>query len=697
MGKFVGAIIGATLTAVGVVTMNPALIAAGTSVLSQAVSSIFAPSVPKSEAGETQKKEPMPVRSRGIGTRRVYGKSMLFDTAEGMTLPFGGSTGGVSVDVLAYLDQRCHAVRQVYLNDDKVTLVDGVVQELDDGRYTTGKVKAGFNLGLPTETAFADVVNAMPGIWTENHRGDGITSGFLLKAPVKDKNFLKCYPQGDNVILSAVFDMAYLFDPRDETMDPYDPETWVVESPNLDNPALGLLWYLLTDRGVDYDTKILPVIDYWIAAADHCDELVATKSGTEKRYRCCILYDLNVEPANVIQEILKTFDGWLSQDELGRWIVYSGQYYAPTVTIGPEHILDARHQGFVEEEDFYNNINVSYISAEHDYVQVPADPWRDDADIAARGRENSTDFNPQVPSHSQARRLTKRQAQRQNANDRGTLTLNYGGRVALGQRYIWLNHVEAGTTFYTGPAEIVTSPERDMQVGSITFDWVAADPDVDDWNPATEEGEPAPVGNRVPLATLSAPVISSAVPQYSDDGVSALIAVEVDAEDREDLTWFGRWKRTSDVVWTEQEYSDIDGSALVELLIGTVPLESVDVAVAYQVGDGRVSPWSATETVDASAVIAAPSGVSGTGGTGSALVEWTNGASPQLSYSRVYRNTSDTMTGATQVSGDEPSASGAAQSFSDTVAAGTYYYFVRGFSGGGAQTTAIGTGAVTVS
>lgn len=595
MGKFAGAIIGATLLTVGVVTGNPGLaLAGGNLLITSTVALLLAPSMPKPDAAQTQKREPRPVRTKGIGTRRVFAKAMFWDT----------NHDGETVDVLAFLSGRSHAVRQPYLNDDKVTVSAGVVQGLSDGAYATGKVLAGFNMGLATETAFPVVVSALPGVWTTDHRGDGITSGYLIKKPVKAKDYLEVYPQADNTTLSAVFDMSYLFDPRDPTMDAYDPDTWVKVEPLLDNPVLGLLWYLITDRDADYDTQILPVIDYWIAAADHCDELVPLKGGgVERRYRCSILFDMTGEPADIISEILKTFDGWYSEDALGRYIVYSGRYYEPTVTIGPSQIVNARHQGFVEDEDFINEIPITYISAEHDYNEPDATPWTDEDDIAERGKTNSTNFSPQTPSHSQNRRLAKRFMARQNAVDRGTITTNYDGMAVLGERYIWLNHIEAGTSFYTGAAEIVTSPERDMQTLGVSFDWVAVSISVDSWNAATEEGEPAPVNERIAPLPLAPPTITSATPVVADDNTSAQVEITATGPDRDDLTWFIRWRLATDPVWNENEYPDTDPGSSVELVSGTVPLtDNLSVQVAYQVGDGRVSPYSATAMVDTSAL-----------------------------------------------------------------------------------------------
>jgi hypothetical protein len=697
VGKFVGAIIGAITTAVGILTANPALIASGLGMIAtSAVALLFAPSMPKTDAATTQKKEPTPVRSKGYGTRRVFAKMMLFETA----------LNGATVDVLAFLDGRSHARGQVYLNDDKVTLVGDVVQPLDDGRYgdlTPPKVYAGFNLGLATETAFAAVISLLPGIWTADHRGDGITSGYLIKNPVKDKNFLTVYPQGDSVVMSAVFDMQYLFDPRDETMDAYDPDSWVVSNPLLDNPALALLHYLITDRGVDYDTQILPVIDMWTDAADHCDEMVEMKDGSfEKRYRCWFLYDMTAEPAQVITEIIKTFDGWYCQDALGRYLVYSGKFYEPTVTIGPEHIVDARHQAYVEEEDFYNEIVVTYISTPHDFNEVDTDPWRDEDDISERGKENSTSFNPQVPSHAQARRLTKRQMARNNAPDRGTITTNYAGQIVEGQRYIHLNHVEAGATFYSGPAEVVTSPEKNLQTGGVTFDWVAVSESIDTWNAATEEGEPAALGDRVAPEPLDAPVIASATAELASDGSSAQIRIIGDAPDRNDLTWYVGWKAASDSIWNEAEYTDIDPSPSVELLTSLVPTNSsIDVRIAYQTGDGRLSPWSSTETESTSTTSLATgptTDVSASGGVGSITVNWRNPASLNYGYTRSYYGATNVFGAATALTPDDVAGTLAYRSVNFTgITAGAYYVWTRAFSSTGVGSSpTIASGTVTV-
>ena len=555
------------------------------------------PRAPKPQQAESQIKQPIPLRNYWCGIRRSFGAIMAFDTAP----------DGSAVDVIAFKDRRANAVVQAYLGDDPVTIVGDTVQQGADERYKGGVVKVGFNLGLPTETAFAAVMAKLPGIWTADHRGDGIFSGYLIKSAVKEKDFLDTYPQGDNFQLSVAAEGELLFDPRDPAHDFGDETTWAYS----DNPALYLLWYLITQRGVSYERKILPVLSYWIDAADYCDEAVPLKGGgTEKRYRCCVMYDSSAEPSGVLTEILATFDGWLLPNALGHLVIYPGRYIEPTVTITPGMIVEYRHQANLEVEDVVNELVISYISDQHDWSEVTCEPWRDEDSISALGVTNSKTFSPQTPSYSQNRRLGKIEMARANASDRGTVTTNYDGRAAIGQRFVNLPLVEAGVTLFNGPVEIKTM-QKNLQTSGVTFDYVKVDPNAYVFEAATEQGEPAPVGDRVVLAPLETPTIISAYADFSDIGESGGetggtvtgVRVQIVASgptDRDDLTWYARW-RVGSGAWSEREYTDADPGPGVSLVTDYVPYgTTVAVEVAYSTGDGRTSPWSAPWNVDTS-------------------------------------------------------------------------------------------------
>jgi hypothetical protein len=104
---------------------------------------------------------------------------------------------------------------------------------------------------------------------------------------------------------------------------------------------------------------------------------------------------------------------------MGRWWLF-GPLLRPTVTVGPDAIVSYSLDNGVEDESAVNEIVLTSVSAEHNYTTPECEPWRDEADIAARGRVASTTLENHVPSYTQARRLAKRYMARVMAEYRGT-------------------------------------------------------------------------------------------------------------------------------------------------------------------------------------------------------------------------------------------------------------------------------------
>lgn len=542
------------------------------------------PSLPKPDTAVTAIKIPRPPRVSGYGISRLYGAYVLFETA----------TNGEAIDVHAVHDGQLTEVLGFYLADDAVTLTSGYpggfVSGLADGRYADNRVSLYYTNGSTPGAPFAVALSLLPGIWTPNHRGDGVVLMCLVCAPVKSEDFLDIYPNGAPVP-SMVAKWQRCPDPH--AADPTNQALWSWT----ENPVRQLMHYKMVREGVDYATKIAPTIQYWRDAADVCDEPVPLKAGgTEPRWRSWLSHKHTDKHGDVTAALLASCDGWMAPRSDGALVIYAGKYIAPTVTIGPEHIVAFEWQGVgVDDDEAVNEIICSYISAAHDYNSVECDAWRDEDDIAERGQILSDSLDPQVPSWGQVRRLAKRRMARTNALFRGTVTTNVAGRIARGRRYINLNLVEAGTTFYSGPIEI-TAATRNMATGGITFSWVQAFPAIDSWNPATEEGEPAALGDRVAPEPLETPSIISLTPNTYDYG--AQITVSVSGPIRADLTWYIRWKISSDAIWSENTATDTDPGDPIVLITPIVPAgTSIDVQVAYGIGDGRTSDWSATATV----------------------------------------------------------------------------------------------------
>lgn len=622
---------GQALSAGIVTAITSAGVAAGLSLASSA----FAKS-PKADLASTAIKTERPPRTAGYGRYKTFGAYICYETA----------ANGSAVDAWAFHEGQIDGIEAWYLGDKKVTrLANGFVQKGEAGQYgDSDTIQIGANLGLPVETAHAPVIAALPDVWTADHRGDGVVTGYMISKAVKAANYQKIYPSGgpNQTPLALVIRAQLVYDWRDGAQSPTDPRTWKWS----ENAVLHTAHYILVREAIGptrppndpaYWTDIADIygarwsrlfartLDYWTAAADDADSPVPLKAGgTEPRYRSCVSHKLAGEGSEhkaVKAALLACFDGWLSPREDGALVVYSGRYYAPTVTISPDIIVGYTVEDGVEDENAVNQIGVTYVSAEHDYNTVDTDPWTNEADILARGAIRSDDLANQVPSHGQGRRLAKREESKRMAPKRGTVTALAAGVVLLSERFVTLSLVEGAGTHdefiaYSGPVEI-TGATRNLQTGAVQASWIAADPSIDTWNPAIEEGNPAPVEGRVERTDLATPSIISATAQFSAVGqnpdgaddtgepvnggqsTGARILIAASGPDRADLTWYARWRVGASGSWNEREYPDADPGPGVSFLTEFVPLASnVNVQTSYTVGDGRRSNWSASVVVD---------------------------------------------------------------------------------------------------
>ncbi len=728
-----------------------------------ALAVLYKPKGPKPEQQERSIKTSVPPRIGAFGRVRLYGAYILYVTND----------DGYAIDVWAYHDGRIDFIERIYLGDKQVKLTgSGFVIGQDNGEFGSGDdtIQIGTRLGLDTETAFSEVIARLPGIWTADHRGDGVVTGCMISKPVKAKNFNDVYPTGgpDANTMSLVVRGRLLFDWRDPSQDINDRSTWKWS----ENAALAIAYYYLNHNNKDWDTHFAPTLSFWTAFADDCDapmevyhgagvfvddadsgdtsfELTSVEGlepgktvtlaaygidrtvasvsgntitltsslgddykagtvlrwiggGTEPRYRVALAYKYTDPHKVTLGNLLAACDGMVTPRGDGALVPWSGRFVEPDPAdaIGPAEIISWTMDDGIVDEDQANVVALTYLSADHDYTVVDTTEWRDEDSIAEVG-EKPTSLENAVPSHAQASRLAKRLLDKTMAPYRGTLVLNSKGRKLLGKRFFPLDITEAGTTFYQGPAEIVRI--RRTQTG-VQLDWVRANPNVDAWNAATEEGEPAPVGARPANTPLTTPTITDAEAELGDGGSTARIRITVEGFDREDVTWFARWRVTTDTTWNEQEYTDIDPGPAAQLLTSIVPINvGIDVEVAYGVGDGRISDWSAMETVSTSTAGLAPAPVSDTAvtspATGQASIAWRDPTSSNYSATRLFRNSTNDFNTATQVNGDFSGALGATQAFDDTgqPSGSTRYYWLVTVSAAGVAGSPAYAGSVVIS
>ena len=704
------------------------------------------PDVPKPSDGHQATRQEIPPRIMGFGRARVGGNYMLYEVG----------WGGVSWDVIALVEGKVAAFVRYFLHDDPVTIdgTTGVVlttPENADERYK-GRIVIRKRYGLPTETAYSQVVTSLPSVWTNNHRLDGVASIALGCVGVKPDKFLEAYPRSLPVP-SVVVDFPWLWDPRDPDQDPDDPATWgdypawdsltvyaagarvrytedpdgegavylsrvngnVFKTPDAQpsywvrvdtNPILQLIAVYTSQRyGLARDWRICvePVVAALMAEANLCDQLVQKKNlDYEPRYASNGWFTFETEHEKKVATILATCDGWLTERGDGALIVVVGVYRAPTgPTLTHEHIYSISAPRGLEDERAVNLLLGRYTSPGHKYKEAPLQPWRNDEDIAERGvtRSQTVDLT-WVQSYSQGRRLLKRQHARLNAPIRGTMTTSLYGLAFTGRRWIPISYPDAGIEF--GIVE-VTNCVKDIIAAKISFEWVLINANtIDAWDPEDEEGAPPALADNAPDDLLPIPEdIDASITGDATNGYS--ITITFDDPDREDLSYVVRYRTVDDGLgdpgpWLEAPVASVttDGVTVTVRTPVVTGNRSYAVQVASVGPRGTYSEWSDSDTADAfdNTAPGLITGLNLTGGSGQIAASWTAPNSPNFVGVKIYRNTSNTLVGATLAATVYGSPSQAMIQTISGYTAGTRWMLITSINGSGIESAAVSGSAV---
>lgn len=410
--------------------------------------------------------------------------------------------------VYAVNDGRVDSYAAFYVNDDTVSLsgdpsdgsgssdgfVTAVLNGYDDGRYVDERMRINYRLGLATETVYDRMTEFFSDTVDSTWRGDGTASLMVHHfTPTDLKFFRQAFPSGrpnESVVARGV-----CYDWRQDTtaggsgaQRRDDETTWSWSA----NPVVWLVHLEWFRWGRDWDRCIAPVLSTLTDEADYCDGAVSLHAGgTENRYRCAGWFNSETARSDVRQKLLDTMDGFYTTDGQGRLIIKAGRYDAPAFTITADHIEGFTWTRGIPAENVVNELSISFTSPAHDYTSQECDPW-----IVGDGGKVDSLALPWVPSFTQARRLAKRRMARLNPVRQGQIRTGPIGLNGLGDRYIGVQNPRRDSM-----ADVVcevVNCEFDPMSGGFVFDVITADPDIDDWDPATEEGAPVPVQTRPP-------------------------------------------------------------------------------------------------------------------------------------------------------------------------------------------------------
>lgn len=460
--------------------------------LSIGLSLLLRPRMPKPSDGQVEIKQPVPPRWFHYGRVKISGPLAFYEAR----------TDGVKQSlwkIVLLSSRQIDAIEEHYLNDELVTIggVSGHPGWVNEDQYwLDGIARARIvpYFGTDDQLSDATLQTVFPIEWTADHRLRGIAYVMVQLRAAGPEHFNRVYPNGE-ATYSAVIRGNLVYDPRlDDTVEGgvgthrhADKSTWAWSA----NPTLCTLDYLTHVDGYARPISKFYLPDF-MAKADIDDEPVTLKAGgTEPRYRVAMTVYLTEARKDALSRLLEAGDAQLYPRNDGTVGIRGGAWVAPTVTFDESQILDARFSNGVDALSHYNELAFQYVSPQHDFTEVEGDPWQDVVDIVATGLIETRPIElMQVPSHGQARRLSKLRMRRDNPTWLGEIRTNFSGLDAIGERVVTVRWPELGIDlpFWIDSDVAITDDGAGMKMALR-----AADATAYDWDAVTEEGEPPEV------------------------------------------------------------------------------------------------------------------------------------------------------------------------------------------------------------
>jgi hypothetical protein len=435
----------------------------------------------------------------------------------------------------------------------------------------------------------------------------------------------------------------------------------------------------------------------WIPSANTCDDAIALKAGgTEPRYRCAGGYLLPSAPKDVLPSIMATCQGQIFARPDGGIGIRVRKAGTPTFVFGADEKHMSGYSGFRTGDDLFlvaNQITAKFTGPDYDYQDTDVTPWRNEADITARGQELTSDLDLSwVPSYSQARRLMKIEYYRKNPAWVGQFISDLYALNGFGERDLRLTLSDfdiADMDFEISSFDIAPASAT-CTLGISAFDSVTAC----SWDPATEEGDPPPIpdlSGGTGVITPPQNVIASLAARTISAGTNgAVIVMSWDASPRTDVTATAQYKLHSATDW-------LPASVATDNVIAETPIlqdgSTYDVRVQFVTGT-KTSDWVEVDSIVVHVPADPPTNFTATAASPNVNLAWTNSGSPNLAFVRRYRGTGS-FPSATDL-GTVAATPGSAGSSSVPTSAGTWNFWIVSETAAGAKSAPVGPQTVTL-
>jgi hypothetical protein len=539
----------------------------------------------------------------------------------------------------------------------------------------------------PTPPRIAALDSEFPSKWTSDHRLVGTTFSVICMDALKVENRYKIYrwrgPFGlGEPAVNVLGDWANMYDPRDTSQVLGNRSTYKPSR----NAALVWAWFRTHKFGRRKPESSINW-DRIAEQADICDQTVVGIESTQKRYECgTAIVDTKMR-ADAEREILLSMDGEIVYDEDGKSWCRAGYWYEPTLSFSRNRDIMAMSSVEAQDgESVTQGVIVNYMEPEANYTSQPSAAWL-----------NPIYYDPtQTPqfltvdiltcqSHNQAMRLAKGIGLRSQPRHKIGPTVNLRGLRARQERIVKINYDNT----FAGDYEIAAPVEMDAT--GIMTGFGAVPITSSRWTLLPGEEQPKPVVDGSSTA-VTYPAIVGANAYYQD----GTLKVDFPDPDRDDATYVAEYILTSAITGSDSDPWTPMAINLNTAVSGVVPAGvSYTIRYRYVVGSGNGPGW---QYAVVSPVDALPSSTNLTvaGGTGQAVVTWKNPNDLRFFSSDVWRGTTSDFGSATKIVPSYGGGVGQVQSITDTVAAGSYNYWVVATDGDALDATPTGPVSGTV-
>ncbi|WP_275790574.1 phage tail protein [Pararhizobium gei] len=450
----------------------------------------------------------------GLGRVRVGGLKV-----------FGNTDGDTRWRLVVRLHGPIDAVEQYFVGGREVTLdPNGDVVTPPWSRKGSSWLNWQDKRGFGDETAWPDLIEAFPSLWTADHQVRGVAQSLLTyRNPGMAKpKYLSLY-QGGVPDTEQIQRASVIYDPR------IGMAAWT------ENGILCAAHVLRRDPAFTFERFDWDKI---AAQADKADVLVATLTGTEKRARIGGMWAWEGARAETMKSMLDSIGVEIRLSDAGKiWFELIDDEPEPEIAFHVEDGYKIAWASGPEAVERPNVCRLKYYSSERNYdiaeIDLTGIAWANIESEIDRYGEKVLDLElPFCPSASQAQRIARRLFAKARG-ETGSLVTNMVGLAAWGALYGTVELPDLGDI------ELVrlSSPRCDDANGSVEIPFAVC-PVLDPWNPATDE---APAPDAIPdldyETDLDAPAAPSSAVQLTNEDGSKTFRVNyvITGDDHDDI------------------------------------------------------------------------------------------------------------------------------------------------------------------